>query len=109
MKSSLPSMTKPERRRALIVKFSVGCIACYQIHGVMGTPANLHHIISEKTGRRISHIDSYGLCSAHHDRGPLSVHKAKFKFREKFGSDEYLLTETNRLIANFESNTIGGK
>jgi len=101
-------MTKAERRRALILKESIGCIACRK-YGHEGVPSDLHHIISEKTGRRISHLDSYPLCKIHHTLPGGSRHRNSRWFTETFGTDEYLLSEANRLVAAFESSVIGGK
>jgi len=106
---SLPTATKAEKRRFEIISRDVGCIACYQLSGIMGTPGDCHHLLSPDTGRRISHLHTIGLCKAHHDKGPLSIHKAKFNFRRKFGSDKFLLEQTNDLVAVFESTVIGGK
>ena len=105
MKSSLKPATKSEKRRIVIIKSEVGCIACYQ-NGNIGTWADAHHIISEKTGRRISHSHTIPLCSAHHT-GPYGIHKRKKWFADTYGSDKYLLGYTNDMVAQFEASVVG--
>jgi len=110
VKTGIKPATKAEKRRFQIISRDVGCIACYDLSdGILGTPGDVHHLLSPDTGNRISHSHTIALCKAHHNKGPLSTHKAKFKFRERFGSDEYLLALTNSLAAEFESTIVGGK
>ena len=107
MKSSLPPPTKAQSRRMGIIKREIGCIACRQFN-FFGVWADAHHLISEETGERISHSHTIPLCKRHHDKGRESIHGAKRWFRESFGTDEALLAETDRLVAKFEANTVGG-
>jgi len=104
MKSSLKPATKAEKRRFEIIKRDVGCIACYIEHGVMGTEADAHHLLSG--GRRISHSHTIPLCPACHT-GPNSIHKRKQWFRDLYGTDDELLDRTDALVKQFESNTVG--
>ena len=102
----LPPPTKAQSRRMGIIKRDIGCIACHiALHP--GTHADAHHLLAG--GRRISHDATIPLCKMHHDLPGGSVHKNKRWFRERFGTDEYLLAETDRLVAAFEANTVGGK
>jgi len=104
MKSSLPSPTKAESRRMDIIKRDIGCIACRK-YGKEGEPADAHHLLSG--GNRISHAATIPLCKMHHDMPGGSIHRNKVFFRDAFGTDEELLAETNRLVADFEANIIG--
>ena len=90
-----------------IIKREVGCIACRK-YGHEGTPADVHHLINPKTGNRISHAATIPLCKVHHDLPGGSIHKNKRWFAETFGTDEELLAETDRLVAEFEGNVVGG-
>ena len=101
---SLPSPTKAQSRRMEIIKRDIGCIACH-ISLYPGTPADAHHLLSG--GRRISHDATIPLCKMHHDRPGGSIHKNKLWFAKRFGTDEYLLAETDRLVDIFEANTVG--
>ena len=97
MKSSLPPATQAERRRIDIIK-QIGCIA------------DAHHLISKATGKRISHHHTIALCpEKHHKYGPQSIHQGKRAFNDLYGSDAYLLAETNRRVADFEASIIGGQ
>lgn len=107
MKSSLPAATDAQSYRIEIIKREIGCIACRQLE-LPGVWADAHHLIDPNTGNRISHDHTIPLCKPHHD-GPYSIHKKKIWFRETFGTDEYLLDETNALFREFKKNTIGGK
>ena len=92
-----------------ILKNEVGCLAC-QLLGYGYTPPDLHHLISPRTGHRISHQHTIPLCPFHHRMSPTkSIHHAKKKFAEEFGSDTYLLALADTAVAEFERNTIGGK
>ena len=105
MKSSLPAPTKVQAHRMEIISRDIGCIANHILLNP-GVPAQVHHLISEKTGRRISHDATIPLSPEFHT-GPFSIHGSKRKFAERFGSDEYLLSEVNRLVEIFEANTVG--
>jgi len=97
MKSSLPAPTRAENRRFYILKFEIGCL------NHPGTPAEAHHLIDPKTGKRISHAATIPLCLiCHHD-----IHSRKRWFRAEYGRDEFLLQITNMRVADFESRTVG--
>ena len=106
MRSSLPPPTKSESRRMEIIKSQVGCIAT-RFDQLQYTPCEIHHLISEKTGNRISHAATIGLTYEHH-QGKDGIHKAKKRFKAKYGSDAELLELTNECIALIEGNIIGG-
>ena len=103
MKSSLKPATKAEKRRFEIIKIEIGCIACRVLFGYY-RPANAHHLLSG--GRRRGHSETIPLCFDHHVGNKLSTHKTKRLFIETVGEDDELLEETNRLVAEFESNVI---
>ena len=99
MKSSLSAATVSERRRFEIICREIGCL----VH--KGRPAEAHHLLS--VGRRISHLHTIPLCPDCHT-GENSTHKRRKWFAACYGTDEELLKETNRRVALFEANTIGG-
>ncbi len=98
MKSSLNNLTKKERRRIDIIKFEIGCL------NHPGTFAHAHHLLS--AGKRISHAHTIPLCPECHV-GKDSIHGRKKWFREKYGTDEELLAETDKHVEEFEARTIG--
>ena len=98
MKTSLPNATRSEKRRFIIMSQDIGCI------NHLGTPAETHHLLSEKTGNRISHLASIPLCSICH----ADAHSSKKWFRDKYGTNAQLLSRTNREVKRFEGNTTGG-
>lgn len=103
MKSSLPPPTSAQKRRIKIIKQETGCIACYIDSGIMGTPCDAHHIIDQKTGKRMGHDYVLGLCPhKHHRTGEYSIHGGRKKFIERYGSEAYLWKKQNSLVAGFE-------
>lgn len=80
----------------------VGCVACFML-GHPETPSDVQHFLSGNI--RIGHLATCPLCPAHH-RGVNYVeliHLASFgvspgKFREVFGSDQFLRDLTQRLV-----------
>jgi hypothetical protein len=76
----------------------IGCIACSQL-GRYSQP-EVHHLI--RGNKRRGDEFTVPLCPAHHRgvghvsilHGPSLAHGSK-PFRERFGSDEYLLEQTN--------------
>ena len=70
-----------------------GCIACRK-DGHPDTPAEIHHITSG--GRRMGHLFSLPLCSAHHrgdGRMVPSVHFHRKAFERAYGLQGDLLAE----------------
>lgn len=103
MKSSLPAPTKAEERRFEIIKREIGCIVCIEAN--LYSEANAHHILS--AGKRISHLATIPLCNYHHT-GQISIHGTRKDFIEDYGTEMKLLEKTNKLVAEFESMTVGG-
>lgn len=114
-------MTRKEKRWIETIKEQVGCLACYQDSGILGTPADAHHLIDG--GRRIGHLHTVPLCAWHHRghrpedcrtdgeaeavHGPALSRNSK-AFHERYGDDTHLLWLARSLARRFEQNTIGG-
>jgi hypothetical protein len=102
MNHSTPEPTTFERERWGHFH-RIGCVACWML-GYPETPHDVQHLLSG--GVRRGHIATIPLCPAHH-RGvgfSPSIHFASIArnprtFRETFGSDDELLTLTDRLIS----------
>ena len=81
----------------------LGCIACL-IAGTPGTPPELHHPRHNAgTGQKAPDSDVIPLCHAHH-RGTMhpkvpSIHLARMKFIETFGSEAELLARVREQLA----------
>lgn len=78
----------------------LGCIAC-RVMGVFGTPCEVHHIL--RNGRRISHLESIGLCPSHHRAGVnnqhvVSRHPWRREFESRYGPEFWLLQKTRELV-----------
>lgn len=108
------SRTKEEQRRFQAIK-EIGCIPCRML-GYYNVPCDIQHCISG--GKRRGHSYSYGCCPYHHRNvtdldketayrifGP-SLATNKKEFIERFGSDDELIAEQNRLIAEWENSFV---
>lgn len=89
------------------LKAEIGCLAC-RIDGNYGNPADLHH--PTQNGRRLGLNIVIPLCPWHHrgqgmGRGP-SLAKNKRKFHDYYGTDEELLAEAKRLLAEYNARTV---
>lgn len=78
-----------------------GCIVCRLQYGA-ATPAELHHL--KEGDRRIGHLASIGLCVPHHRGGNgeglfISRHPWLKRFESAYGTEQYLLEETQKLLA----------
>lgn len=76
------------------------CIVCY-LEGHGKNPAHFHHIL--KNGKRISHMDGFGLCPTHHNAGcntfvAVSRHPWRREFEARYGSEQSLLEKTRELV-----------
>lgn len=77
----------------------LGCIVCL-IHEHAWTPPEIHHPYGRtKDGNQ----KTIGLCFYHHREGSdcdayTSRHPFKARFIERYGSEEYLLEETNKRL-----------
>ena len=94
-------MTKSEKEHQRRVR-ELGCICCYLL-GFPGTPCAIHHLLSG--GRRIGEKHVIGLCDPGHHQyppkgsGKIARHPTRVAFALEYGSEEYLLAETQRLVA----------
>lgn len=99
MKTGLPNATKEQKKRFRLLKEEVGCICCRLDTGEYN-PANVHHLLD--TGTRRGHDFTIPLCEGehinHHTGNELSYHRTKRKFRETYGSDDWLLEVTNTIL-----------
>ena len=104
LKGRTPTKAEKEWMDSII---DLGCIVCLHIHGV-GSPAEVHHINGKtKAG---CHFETIGLCYRHHRQGAdiseyTSRHPYKYKFVERYGTEDQLLTLTKEYInKNVSSN-----
>ena len=72
----------------------LGCIVCDKM-GYPGSPAELHHIISNTgMGKKATNYEVIPLCPHHHRNSKDSYHQSPKEFNKKWGSQENLLKET---------------
>lgn len=93
-------MTPKERKDRFTRLTRLGCIVCREVHG-LHVPANIHHLTGIKyraTGKRAGDENSIPLCHFHH-QGAHGIHHIGMRaWESRFGTQERLLAETNRLI-----------
>jgi len=99
----MKAATKEEKKRMAQIS-RCPCIVCF-IHFNQMTMAEVHHLVD--TGRRRGHKFTIPLCVPHHREGfnnkvVVSTHPYKAEFNRRYGSDDYLLEETNKIIDNYE-------
>lgn len=111
MRHSTPKPNASDVKRFEAIK-SLGCLACRKLNLPMFCgPTEAHHLLSG--GRRRGHAQTIPLGAWHH-RGAIwyslnsaqmteqfgpSLAKGSKLFHERFGSDEELLAEVDRLIS----------
>lgn len=109
-------MNRADRIRDTAIR-EIGCICCLKV-GQGFVPAEKHHLLTtglHGNGKRRGEQFTIGLCSYHHRgigapavyRSP-SLAREPRAFRERFGNDETLLAEQNRLIDIWRKSFIGG-
>ena len=80
---------------------SLGCIVCKAFYGVY-SPALIHHLTGLKYRSIGKKAKEYiPICQAHHVDGNKehpSVHGQPELFKQKYGSQEFLLNYTNKFI-----------
>ena len=87
------SKTKAEKLHMRSVA-ELGCIICDKM-GFPGSPAELHHIISNTgMGKKATNYEVIPLCPHHHINSEESYHQSPKEFTDKWGSQEDLLKET---------------
>lgn len=108
----------PRARRYLHLQ-AIGCLACRQ-DGRPGTPADMHHVLSG--GRRQGDQATVPLCPWHHRAVPPaglrpsqaagllgpSYAASRREFTLRYGSQEHLLAEADRLLAEAVCADSGG-
>jgi len=79
----------------------IGCVVCKLFHDGVYSPPEIHHLITfpKKENQR-----TIPLCHNHHNARIdciefTSRHPFKFKFEDRYGSEESLLEYTNDLLA----------
>jgi Recombination enhancement, RecA-dependent nuclease len=87
---------------------SLGCVACRNA-GYGTTPAEIHHV---RTGsgmaQRAAHTQVLPLCPRHHRACyPPGFHAAPKSWQVEHGSEETLLAQVVREVAELRKNTIG--
>ena len=86
------SKTKAEKLHMRSVA-ELGCIICDKM-GFPGSPAELHHIMSNTgMGKKATNYEVIPLCPHHHRNSKESYHQSPKEFTEKWGSQEELLDE----------------
>lgn len=87
-----------ERYRKLV---EMGCVVCILFHDGIYSPPEIHHLITfpKKHNQR-----TIPLCHNHHNAKKdcdefTSRHPFKFRFEERYDSEESLLEYTNELIS----------
>lgn len=104
---------KPEIRDLAIR--DIGCIVC-RARGIGLVMCEKHHLLTtgrHGTGKRRGEAYTVGLCAYHHRGigvptsalGPSYAREPR-RFRELY-SDDWLLAEQDRLIADWQRSTIG--
>ena len=98
----MKAATKAEKQRMATIS-RTPCIVCF-LYLDMDTPAEVHHLID--TGRRLGHNDTIPLCFPHHREGTeceqyVSVHPFNKEFHARYGSNSFLLEETNKIIMEY--------
>lgn len=82
---------------------SLGCIVCKLYYGEF-SPANIHHLTGIKyrsTGKKAR--EYIPLCLNHHQYGSRqhpAIHSHPENFRSKYGTQEFLLEYTNKLLTD---------
>lgn len=109
-------MNRADRIRDTAIR-EIGCICCLR-EGLGATPAEKHHLLTtglHGNGKRRGEQFTVGLCQYHHRgignpaqfRSP-SLAREPRSFRARYGDDEVLLAEQNRLIDIWKKSFIGG-
>jgi len=100
-RASQPNASEREHMQKVA---ELGCVACYVLSGMWGTPAAIHHISgSRRTAANPEpHKQVLGLCGAHHqgtEKKPGGyVHGQLARFEDEIGTQEYLLQLTSEFI-----------
>ncbi|MFQ2052050.1 Ref family recombination enhancement nuclease [Aeromonas veronii] len=87
---------------------SLGCIACRNA-GYGATPAEIHHVrAGSGMAQRAEHTRVLPLCPRHHRAcHQTGFHAAPRTWQQEHGSEEELLEQVAREVAELRKNTIG--
>ncbi|MGY3886984.1 Ref family recombination enhancement nuclease [Aeromonas aquatica] len=87
---------------------SLCCIACRNA-GLGPSPAEIHHVRSGAgMAQRAAHTQVLPLCVRHHRACyPTGFHAAPKSWQAEHGSEETLLVQVTREVAELRKNTIG--
>jgi hypothetical protein len=95
------ALTKADKDRGVKLR-ELGCIVCL-LELQIFTPTAIHHIDGKTKPR--CHQKTIGLCGRHHqvpdnEKPPrwFNFHGKRMEFELTYGTEDYLLSETNRLI-----------
>ena len=81
----------------------IGCIVCRLHYGIWSEP-EIHHLKGyqwSSMGKRANDQHTIPLCPIHHRHGAkahVGYHQLPGRFEDFYGSQEYLLEQTNKLI-----------
>ena len=96
-------MTHKEREDRFRALSRIGCIVCLIYYGARSEP-HIHHLTGLKyraTGKKADDTHTIPLCPCHHQHGNIhhpSVHGQPAEFESRFGTQEELLSATNKMI-----------
>ena len=89
-----------DEKRHMDAVAQIGCIVCILYMGEI-TPCEIHH--TDGKTKEGAHKRILGLCFPHHREGSrndfyVSRHPHKAEFERRYGTEEYLMEMTNKLI-----------
>ncbi|MEL3922118.1 Ref family recombination enhancement nuclease [Aeromonas enteropelogenes] len=101
------SKTKSDKQHLSDVA-SLGCVACRNA-GLGPSLAEIHHVRSGSgMGQRAEHSRVLPLCPGHHRACyPTGFHAAPKSWQAEHGTEEALLLQVAREVAELRKNTIG--
>jgi len=95
------ALTKADKERGVKLR-DLGCIVCL-LNNEIFTPTAIHHIDGKV--KKGCHQLTIPLCGNHHqipdnNKPPqwFNFHGKRIEFEDAYGDEQYLLSETNRLI-----------
>jgi hypothetical protein len=95
-KPAKPVRGTPEAREHIRRVKSLGCVVpgCGAL-----PPSHAHHCIHDRhSSRKVSDFETIPLCDAHHQNGPLAIHRAPATWRAAFGPDHGFLRLVAKLL-----------
>ena len=91
-----------DEKRHMDAVGQIGCIVCL-LYLAEQSPCSIHHV--DGRTKKGAHFKVLGLCAKHHDAGErndfyVSRHPWKAEFQRRYGTEEYLMEMTNKLIGD---------